>query len=145
MLIVSVRRRTPSPESLAVVRKLIASGKPVIGIRTASHAFCNRDGSVPEGAAAWPEFDAEVFGGHYTNHYGVERLPTVTINGDEVTHALLRAVSTAPFKSESTLYQVRPLAESAVVMLEGRSRASLRSRLRGVTNAKMEAFRSTHR
>ncbi len=120
VLIVSVRRRTPPLDSLKVIRKLIASGKPVIGIRTASHAFCNRDGSVPEGAAAWPEFDAQVFGGHYTNHYGTEHLPTITVNGDEMTHALLRAVSTTPFKSESTLYQVRPISDDAVVLMEGK-------------------------
>ncbi len=40
LLIISVRRRTPPPEQLAVVRKLVAAGTPVIGIRTASHAFC---------------------------------------------------------------------------------------------------------
>src|SRR5258708_21285460 len=64
LLVVSVRRRVPPPEQLAVVREYLESGKPLVGIRTASHAFALRD--KPDG---WPAFDKDVLGGDYQMHY----------------------------------------------------------------------------
>ena len=43
LVLISVRRRTLLPDQLQQIRDFIGSGKPVIGIRTASHAFCLRD------------------------------------------------------------------------------------------------------
>ncbi len=42
-LLVSVRRRTPSRAVLAAINKHLDDGKPVLGIRTANHAFAVRD------------------------------------------------------------------------------------------------------
>ena len=54
------------------MRRFVASGKPVVGIRTASHAFAARaDTAVPEGHDVWNSFDADVLGGHYMNHFKV--------------------------------------------------------------------------
>src|SRR5215213_10060559 len=39
VLLVSVRRHTPPKAQLEVIRRHVAAGKPVVGIRTASHAF----------------------------------------------------------------------------------------------------------
>ena len=39
LLLVSVRRRTPLKEQLDAVRAHVAAGRPLVGIRTASHAF----------------------------------------------------------------------------------------------------------
>ena len=69
LLFVSVRRRTLPPQQLNRIRRYVESGKPVIGIRTASHAFCLRNKEPEDGYAAWPEYDKTVFGGNYTNHY----------------------------------------------------------------------------
>ncbi len=70
LLLVSVRRRTPPEGQLGRIRAFIQAGKPVVGIRTASHAFSLRNNQPPPaGHAAWPEFDAEVLGGHYTGHH----------------------------------------------------------------------------
>ena len=38
--LISVRRCTPPKEQLDVVRRYVASGKPLVAIRTSSHAFC---------------------------------------------------------------------------------------------------------
>src|SRR5207248_11470089 len=54
----SVRRWPLAKEDLAVVRKFVAAGKPVIGIRTASHAFAPKKGEkLPDGVEAWETFD----------------------------------------------------------------------------------------
>jgi hypothetical protein len=72
LLFISVRRRTPTIQEMALIRKHVAAGKPVVGIRTASHAFALRgkDVKVPEGHADWPTFDQDVLGGNYHDHYG---------------------------------------------------------------------------
>src|SRR5262249_30420928 len=43
LVLVSVRRRTPPKEQLEAVQAHVAAGKPLVGIRTASHAFSPRD------------------------------------------------------------------------------------------------------
>src|SRR5687768_10646778 len=57
LLLVSVRRRTPRKEQLDAVRAFLAAGKPLIGIRTASHAFALRpkDTLTDPKLAAWQE------------------------------------------------------------------------------------------
>ena len=57
-LVVSVRRRALEPEALQAVKAHIEAGKPVIGIRTASHAFAPGGADAGRGAS-WREFDAE--------------------------------------------------------------------------------------
>jgi hypothetical protein len=68
LLFISIKRRGLPPEQMKAIRTFAESGKPVIGIRTASHAF---DPKKPApGEAVWPTFDRDIFGGHYQNHYG---------------------------------------------------------------------------
>ena len=49
LLFVSVRRRAFSDKTMGMIRKHVADGKPVIGIRTASHAFALRKETPPDG------------------------------------------------------------------------------------------------
>lgn len=119
VLLLSVRRRTPPAEQLQVVRQFVAAGKPVLGIRTANHAFCLRNGEAPNGMADWPEFDAEVFGGSYTNHYGNEMTATVSVNAAEAKHPVLSGIAALPFVAGGSLYKVAPVSESSQVLLTG--------------------------
>ena len=110
-------------EQLDAIRAYVAAGKPVVGIRTASHAFCLRGKGPPEGRVAWPEFDRDVFGGNYTNHYGNSLEATVTLRDDppESLAGLLRGIeSTQPFNAGGSLYRVSPLADRTSVLLIGR-------------------------
>ncbi|MCA8991451.1 MAG: isochorismatase family protein [Planctomycetaceae bacterium] len=116
VLFVSVRRRTLPSEQLAIIRKHITDGKPVVGIRTASHAFCLRNQPAPEGLADWPEFDAEVFGGSYANHHNNKLQTTVHVTGDG---ALLDGIDRADFLSGGSLYMPSPLAEGCQVLMTG--------------------------
>src|SRR5688500_8699177 len=68
LLLVSVRRRLPPKEQLDAIRRHVAAGKPLVGIRTACHAWSLRDDAqtkelLAAGHDAWPQFDAEVIGG----------------------------------------------------------------------------------
>lgn len=118
LLLISVRRRLLPPEQLDLVRKHVASGKPIVGIRTASHPFSLRSDSPPEGLAAWPEFDRDVLGGNYKGHTGndtkaiVERLPGVS-------HPILSGLPQTEYVSSGTLYKNAPINPRAVELLRG--------------------------
>ena len=119
LLFVSVRRRTPSKEQLAIVRKHVAAGKPVVGIRTASHAF---DRKVPdENHASWSTFDRDVFGAHYAGHYGkADGGVVVGAVAERASHPVLTGVTTEDFQVDSHLYKTREVATSATTLLAGR-------------------------
>ena len=65
-----------------MLRNHVEQGKPVIGIRTASHAFALRKETPPDGHTTWDEWDKKIMGGNYDGHYGkdkacrVDRFPT---------------------------------------------------------------------
>ena len=123
-ILISVRRRALPPEDLQSLRDFVSSGKPVIGIRTASHAFSLRGKAPPQGHAVWETFDADVFGGNYTNHYGNQLKSTVQVAGDNGTgngssHPILRSTDTARIQPGGSLYKTAPLYPGTRVLVEG--------------------------
>ena len=118
-LLVSVRRRPLHPGDLQIVRDFVASGKPVIGIRTASHAFSLRDKPPADGLAAWPEFDAEVFGGNYTNHFGNSIKSAASAAPEAASHPILNGVKLDGFAPGGSLYKTAPLAAGTRTLLLG--------------------------
>jgi len=115
----SVRRRVLPDEQLSVIRRFVDSGKPVIGIRTANHAFVLRGREPPEGLAAWEAFDAEVIGGNYRGHHGNELKTAVKLAPDAGDHPILAGVDVDGLRPNGSLYRVRPLVESARALLVG--------------------------
>jgi type 1 glutamine amidotransferase/nicotinamidase-related amidase len=112
LLVVFMRRREIPENQLNRFKAYFEAGKPVVGVRTASHAFQN-----------WLEFDHAVLGGNYTNHYG--NPPDVTVrpsSGGLVASPLLRGVVAegGSWRSHSTLYRNTPLAPTATPLLAGK-------------------------
>ena len=120
VLLVSVRRRPLPARQLDRIRAHVAAGRPVVGIRTANHAFHLRKGDPATGLEQWPTFDADVFGGHYSNHLGND-LRTTARRLPDVEHPILDGVAAAEFATGGSLYVVSPLAESATELLRGRA------------------------
>jgi type 1 glutamine amidotransferase/nicotinamidase-related amidase len=122
--LLSVWRRTPPKSQMDVIRKFVTDGKPIVGIRTACHAFVKRDGKVAPDHAAWPAFDREVLGGNYRGHFGGEtpgsRGTIVTISKENATNPLLQNVSVSESLVTSWLYRVSPVEPHANVLLMGR-------------------------
>jgi len=116
-VLLSVRRQGWPEEDLAALRKHVQAGKPIIGIRTANHAFDPRD-KKPAGHASWESFDADVIGGHYTGHHGDGPAVSVEAATTGQAHAILTGVE-LPFKTPGSLYKVSPLASTATPLLVG--------------------------
>jgi len=110
------------------------SGKPLLAIRTSSHAFdakgtVSRSGggvvasdvAVSDQLAQWPEFDQEVLGGNYQGHYGHlnEGTACSVVPGME-NHPLLKGIDLKGFMSPSWLYINHPLrSENDEVLMIG--------------------------
>jgi len=117
-LLVSVRRRVLPPAEMKMLKDFVSAGKPIIGIRTASHAFSLRRQEPPKGLADWKEFDKQVFGGNYTNHYGNNLASTITVTDSK--HPILDNISDKPFQSGGSLYKTAPLQDGATVLMTGK-------------------------
>ena len=120
VLILSVRRKPPTAAQRAALRTFVAMGKPIVALRTSSHAFAPRAGveAVP-GVEPWPEFDAEVLGGSYHGHHGPSAPVAVAVAPGAEGHAVLTGVGVGELTGHGTLYRVRPLAGSATPLLVG--------------------------
>ena len=119
LALISIRRRTLMPDQLQLIRDFVASGKPVAGIRTASHAFCLRDKPAPEGHVDWTEFDRNVIGGSYTNHHGDGPDTTIHTAPQAAQHPILAGVDVTQIQGKGSLYKVSPLQPTATPLLIG--------------------------
>lgn len=122
LLLVSVRRQRLPPEQLEAIQKVVRSGKPVLGIRTASHAFAPRpEGGESPGLGWWPEFDAEVFGGSYSGHFGNDLLPLIGPRSGRTgeSGSLLAGCDFADYRSGGSLYRTAPVSPAADILLQG--------------------------
>jgi hypothetical protein len=121
IILLSVRRRPLKPEQLDIVRRFAASKKPILGIRTASHAFSLLSGKLPQGLAAWPQLDKEVFGGNYHGHTGAKAPRTsIKIADGAEKNPLLTGITLEEFGVFGSLYKTSPLAKGTTVLLMGR-------------------------
>jgi type 1 glutamine amidotransferase len=122
LLVVFVRRTCLPDADMARIRRHIESGKTVIGIRTANHAFAVReaDGEIPEGYTDWWDFVPAVLGCENRGYGPVEPGTAVSIVEDAANHPILEGIEPA-WHSPGNVYRVAPLVdEDATVLLEGR-------------------------
>lgn len=118
LLVVSVRRRALPREQLDAVRAHLAAGRPLVGIRTTSHAFAPRGEDASKGEA-WPTFDPEVLGGHYHGHHGSGPRTVLRPAPGEERHPVFDGVVLEGFSSVASLYRVRPLEPGTTPLLLG--------------------------
>jgi len=105
VMVLFTRRLKLSGDDLERFKKYCLAGKPIVGIRTASHAV-----------QSWLDLDKEVFGGDYTGHFG-KGGTTIKIVDKAKNHPILAGV--APFTSEGTLYKNATIATDCEVLLTG--------------------------
>lgn len=119
--LLSIRRRVIPSEQLGHVRKFLAAGKPLIAIRTTSHAFGLRNQAPPPGTEAWEGFDREILGCNYKGHYGNEALPQVWRDSAQADHPVLRGIVADKLPMASSLYKSAPVLPDVTVLMRGLS------------------------
>jgi type 1 glutamine amidotransferase/nicotinamidase-related amidase len=123
LLLVSVRRRGLSAENIGRIRRFVESGKPVLGIRTANHAFAPKE-ELPDGHEAWMTFDSDVFGGNYTGHHGNKKAGSPKsfswVAKEAAGHPVVKGMPEEEWKTTSWLYKTSPLVTGANVLVMGK-------------------------
>lgn len=119
VLLVSVRRRPLKPEQMKVLHEWVSRGKPVVGIRTACHAFSLRGKEAKPPLETWESWDPDVFGGHYVNHMGKNVQTAIRLAPEAASHPILQGVDTSALVGNGSLYRVNPLAKGAQPLLIG--------------------------
>ena len=107
VLLVFTRRLNTDGIELERLKSYCAQGKPIVGVRTTSHAYQN-----------WLGFDKEVLGGNYDGHYGNNLTTYVELVGHS-DHPILKGVE--PFESQGSLYRNTPIADDTMLLLTGRT------------------------
>jgi type 1 glutamine amidotransferase len=119
LLVVFFRRSALPRAQLDSIKEYVAAGKPVVGIRTANHAFSLR--TVAEGHRPWWEFVSDVLGCE-NRGYGSEELGAdISVVPEAADHPILRGVEPAEWQTAGSLYLVDPLLDAeATVLLRGK-------------------------
>jgi len=105
VMVFARRLNTTGPE-LQLFQRYCAEGRPIIGLRTASHAFQN-----------WLDFDGVVLGGNYQGHYGGGVVTQVSVAPGAAEHPVLADVMA--FEAAGSLYRNTPLAADTTPLLTG--------------------------
>ncbi len=113
LLVMYVRRRTLPEGELARIRRYLESGKPLVALRTSSHAFEN-----------WPLFDSEVLGGHYHGHHSnkppEDPATRVRLAPGAADHPIVHGFPVEEFTVASWLYKTTPLEPGTTPLLIGK-------------------------
>lgn len=100
------KRTNLAGEQLETFQKHVRSGKPIVAVRTASHAV-----------QTWLAFDKEILGGNYQGHYEAEPKTMIEVTDAGKAHPILKGVTltTAP----GPLYKNAGHAEDITILLTG--------------------------
>jgi type 1 glutamine amidotransferase/nicotinamidase-related amidase len=111
-LVIFFRRIALRKDQLEKVKKYVESGRGVVGLRTASHAF---SGSVVPGHENWNAFDHDVLGGNYHGH-GKDEIGSEISNIVELADSpILKGVPSETWHSTGSVYFTDPVADNATV------------------------------
>ena len=103
LLFVFARRMKLVEPQMKIIRTHWAKGKPVVGVRTASHAFQKADNEV---------FDRQVMGGNYQGHFGDGPVKVVNLGKHPILKGVGKIIS-------DKLYKAGSLAKGATVLQQG--------------------------
>jgi type 1 glutamine amidotransferase len=108
LVVMYTRFRKLPDDQLGRIKAYADSGRPLVGFRTATHAF--RYDSPPNAGEMNDEWPRRVFGQKWITHHGhfgdgEEMLTRVTVAPDAADHPVLRGVE-SPFEVYSWLYHV---------------------------------------
>ncbi|MCO6456023.1 MAG: ThuA domain-containing protein [Pirellulaceae bacterium] len=109
LMVVFTRFRTPSDEQMKPFDAYLEAGKPVIGLRTATHGFQGK----------WNDFGINVLGERWVAHHGAHKREGCrgVIEHANASHPVLRGVRDV--FAPSDVYTVKNLTDDATILLRG--------------------------
>ncbi len=116
VMLLATRWRTLPDEQLAPISEYLNASKPVVAIRTATHAFKSGD----YGGYDWSHFGREVIGEDWLSHHGRHKVQGGRAIFVDATadHPLLSGVES--FDTKSDIYGIEHLDQSqATILLRG--------------------------
>jgi type 1 glutamine amidotransferase len=120
LLVVFARRIALPHEQMNAIKSYLSKGRPLIGIRTANHAF-TVNGKVEEGFEDWPAFVADILGCENRGYGPQESGVDVSVIPEGANHPIIKDIQTKQWHSEGSIYQVAPLLDKeATVLLIGK-------------------------
>ncbi|NVK48721.1 MAG: ThuA domain-containing protein [Cyclobacteriaceae bacterium] len=136
LMIMLIRFRELPDEQTQYIENFLKAGKPVIGLRTSTHAFAyqkNKESRFAKWdwmskAEGWERgFGQRIFGETWVNHHGVHGKEGTRALVDGVSlqrdHPILRGVE--DIWGASDVYGIKHLPEEAAVLLYGQSTAGM--------------------
>lgn len=109
LAIVFTRFRQPSAEQMRPFERYLNSGRPIIGLRTATHGF----------TGDWEYFGIKVLGEQWDGHHGKHKIEGTrgVIEWENASHPILRGVEDIVVPSD--VYGVSHLTETDTILLRG--------------------------
>lgn len=109
LMIVATRFRTPSEEAMKPFDAYLEAGKPVIGLRTATHGFRGK----------WEFFGLQILGEKWVRHHGKHKREGCrgVIEEANANHPVLNCVSDV--YGPSDVYAIKNLTDDATVLMRG--------------------------
>jgi type 1 glutamine amidotransferase len=106
VMLLFTRRLKLSGDELERFKRYCLAGKPIVGVRTASHAV-----------QTWLDLDKQVLGGDYQGHYGPNLITKTSFTEAGRKHPILAGFE--PFDSQGSLYKNPHVADDVAVLLTG--------------------------
>jgi type 1 glutamine amidotransferase len=111
------RFRVLPPEQMETIRAYVDAGKPVVGLRTATHSFHFSEGSPYH---SWNDgFGQNVLGAPWRAHHGGDSSTDVEVIPEAADHPILQGVEKR-FHARSWLYHVLPIPDACFPLLWGK-------------------------
>ncbi|MBW3543778.1 MAG: ThuA domain-containing protein [Planctomycetes bacterium] len=126
MMVLALRFRELPDDQMKHVVDFVNSGKPILGLRTATHAFAynrNKDSHYAEydwRSSKWPGgFGRQVLGEMWVNHHGGHGTESTrgVINAEHADHPILKGVE--DIWGPTDVYGIRELPPNAEVLVHG--------------------------
>lgn len=122
LMLIGTRFRRPDERGAKHITDFLNAGKPVIGIRTSTHAF---NGSGSFGNIPFGQFGRKVLGEQWVSHHGQHKRQGArgVIEAANASHPVLNSVEDV--FAPSDVYGVTHLTEADQILLRGAVTASL--------------------
>jgi hypothetical protein len=116
LMLIGTRFRTPDEAGAKHITRFLNAGKPVIGIRTATHAF---RGNGKFGSISFGEFGRKVLGEQWVSHHGGHKRQGCrgVVEEANAKHTILNSVKDV--FAPSDVYGVTHLTDADTVLLRG--------------------------